>query len=62
MKILILLFAVLFVAIDARLFEGQCRDRPAPIVCPFNYKLYLGIWYEVSTIGQMKERFLAISF
>lgn len=47
MKTLIFLFIVLFAIIDARLFEGQCRDLPAPIVSPFDYKLYLGIWYEV---------------
>ncbi len=49
MKILIFLLIVIFARIDARLFEGQCRERPAPIVSPFNFKLYLGEWYEVGS-------------
>ena len=47
MKTLIYLFIVLFVSIDARLFEGQCPHRPTPVEFPFYYELYLGIWYEV---------------
>lgn len=47
MKIIIFLFIALVIRADARLFEGQCRDRPAPVISPFNYKLYLGEWYEV---------------
>lgn len=48
MKTLNYLLIVLLVTIDARLFEGQCRHRPVPVVFPFNYNLYLGVWYEVS--------------
>lgn len=52
MKIIIFLFVVLFVTINyARVFEGQCRGRPVPVVRPFNYKLYLGAWYEVGNQG-----------
>lgn len=48
MKMLILLFVFLIFSIDARFFEGQCRKRPASVIDPFNYELYLGVWYEVA--------------
>lgn len=48
MKALIYLFFLMFVTINGRLFEGQCRNIPAPVVFPFNYKWYLGTWYEVT--------------
>lgn len=47
MKTLIYLFIVLFVSVDARLFEGQCRERPTTVKFPFFYESYLGVWYEV---------------
>lgn len=47
MKIFIFLFVAVFTSIDARLFEGQCREQIAPVVSPFDYKRYLGEWYEV---------------
>lgn len=47
MKILFCLLAVAIANIDARLFEGQCRHIPVPVVSPFNLCDFLGGWYEV---------------
>lgn len=32
---------------DSRLFEGQCRERPTPVVNSFTLDRYLGVWYEI---------------
>lgn len=48
MKSKIYLLFVLFATTSARLFEGQCRKIPSPVVFPFNYNWYMGTWYEVS--------------
>lgn len=32
---------------QARLFSGSCRKRPVPVVKEFNFRRYLGTWYEI---------------
>lgn len=49
MKTIIFLVVVIFVGIEARLFQGQCRKSPAPVITSFNYELYMGDWFEVGT-------------
>lgn len=43
----IFLLLILCSLSSSRLFEGQCRDRPNPVVTPFNLNEYLGEWYEL---------------
>ncbi|KAJ6634599.1 Apolipoprotein D [Pseudolycoriella hygida] len=57
MKILCFLLILSVTAINARLFEGQCRPLIAPVVDPFNYKLYLGKWYEILWYDDEYETF-----
>lgn len=47
MQKIIYLFVIFFLRIDARLFKGQCRNRPVQVVNPFRSDAYFGIWYEV---------------
>ncbi|XP_063710023.1 apolipoprotein D-like [Culicoides brevitarsis] len=42
------IFLIFFVSFgSSRLFEGQCRSRPAPVVTSFDFSRYLGVWYEM---------------
>lgn len=48
MKFFIYLLLFVFVSVSqSRLFEGQCRPRPSPIVTSFDFNAYLGVWYEL---------------
>lgn len=42
--LLVLLFCSLS---HSRLFEGQCRVRPHPVITGFDLNKYLGVWYEL---------------
>lgn len=46
-KYIVLIIVICFSLSETRVFSGQCRKRPAPVVRPFFYRFYLGLWYEI---------------
>uniref|UniRef100_A0A336MYN8 Apolipoprotein D n=1 Tax=Culicoides sonorensis TaxID=179676 RepID=A0A336MYN8_CULSO len=45
--LLITILLLIISSCDARLFEGQCRKRPVPVITMFDLDKYLGEWYEL---------------
>ncbi|KAJ6635197.1 Apolipoprotein D [Pseudolycoriella hygida] len=57
MKVIFFLFVIVFVKIDARVFVGKCRKIPAPVVEHFEFKNYMGVWYEILWYDDEYETF-----